>query len=44
MIGAGEIDLARCLREHRADAGADDRVPDFAGGGTGGVGFLLRRR
>ena len=42
VVGAGEIDLAGCLREHRADAGADDRVPDFAGGGTRRVGFLLR--
>ena len=34
--GTGEIDLARGLREHGADAGFGDRVPDFRARGTRG--------
>ncbi len=34
VIRAGEIDLARGVGEDGADAGADERMPDFARGGA----------
>ena len=41
VVGARQIDLAGCLGENCADARFDDRVADFARGGTGRFGFLL---